>query len=554
MLGRLSSSGWAAFSRFSSRRVDAGLRTSSSALLTTSAALCALACVPAGDGVSPPAERIYFPVGLAVDEDSDWLYVVNSDFDLQFNQGTVQSLRLDRIREFVPVSCLVDGDCPAAQRCDTEPTEMNGGLPSYFCVDESGPHAGEPCGVGSENTTSGRALAPGRCSPISASSPPDGGPSFIEQTVEISAFGTDALYVRRPEDAPSGPPGRLFVPVRGDSTLHWLDAEAGRLECGQERAGRCDARHRIGENEDANDGEGLELPTEPFGITATSDGRVVAVTHQTEGKVSAFVNDWDTDPRLEVVESGLPARPIGIASLPLTTPAPEGDYESSFLVAFRTSPTVSVLRFFDDGALGANPEDARPALVDVDSAPIATNSFGFDSRGIAVDDTRRAAAQADCAGDADCLNAASAVPLDVFVANRTPPSLVLGRTQRVDGLTGATDTPTFYDNVPLTAGPSRVILGHITTASGERETRVFITCFDSALVFVYDPLRRRIETEIFTGRGPYALAFDETHPLVYVGHFTDSFIGVVSLDQRFPRTYGTMITTIGAPTPPRASK
>ncbi len=516
--------------------------------------LCVVACVPAGDGVSPPSERIYFPVGLAVDEQSEWLYVVNSDFDLQFNQGTVQSIRLDRLRELVPVSCHTDGDCAAGRRCDTTPTDENGDRASFFCVDDGGPLDGLPCGAGAENTPSTNALAPGRCAPISPSAPPDGGPSLIEQTVEISAFGTDALFARRPDDAPAGPPGRLFIPVRGDSTLHWLDAEDGHLECGQDGDDSCDDRHKVGENDAANDGDGIEVPTEPFGITATSDGRVLAVTHQTEGKVSSFINDWQTTPRLEFVESGLPTRPIGIAALPVAAQA-EGDYRASFLVAFRNTPAVHLLRFFDDGALrDPAAEDARPFLVNVDAAPIATNSLGFDSRGIAVDASRRVAAQAGCAGDDACLNDAAAEPLDVYVANRTPPSLVLGHTLRADGPSGTTDVPSFYDNVPLTAGPSRVILGHVSNASGESELRVFVLCFDSALIFVYDPARRRIESEIFTGRGPYALAFDEDRPLAYIGHFTDSFIGVVSLDQRFPRTYATMITTIGAPTPPRASK
>ncbi len=534
-----------------------GTRLRSRNALTVSAAasftaLCFAACVPAGDGVSPPPERIYFPVGLAVDESAEWLYVVNSDFDLQFNQGTVQSFELDRLRELVPVSCITDADCATGRRCDTEPSEANGERASYFCVDDSGANAGKPCGAGAENSPSDTALAPGRCASISPSSPPDGGPSLIAQSVEISAFGTDALLTRRPDDAPAGPPGRLFIPVRGDGTLHWLDAEDGRLECGQSEDGRCDSRHRISESGADDNGDVTDLPTEPFGITATSDGRVLAVTHQTTGKVSAFINDWDADPRLEVVESGLPTRPIGIAALPLS--ASDDDYRASFLVAFRTSPVVDLLRFFDDGALSGDPENARPVLVDVDSAVIATNSLGFDSRGIAVDGARRTAAQSACAGDAACLEDAAAEPLDVYVANRTPPSLVLGHTLRADGPSGTTDVPSFYDNVPLTAGPSRVILGHVTNEAGERESRVFVLCFDSGIIFIYDPTRRRIETEIFTGRGPYSMAFDEQRALTYVGHFTDSFIGVVSLDQRFPRTYGTMITTIGVPTPPRASK
>ena len=86
------------------------------------------------------------------------------------------------------------------------------------------------------------------------------------------------------------------------------------------------------------------------------------------------------------------------------------------------------------------------------------------------------------------------------------------------------------------------------------ERRAFVVCFDSRHVFVYDPERRRVDAEITTGRGPHALAVDAEHGLLYVGHFTDSYVGVVSLDRRFPRTYGRMLATIGSPSAPRASK
>ena len=44
------------------------------------------------------------------------------------------------------------------------------------------------------------------------------------------------------------------------------------------------------------------------------------------------------------------------------------------------------------------------------------------------------------------------------------------------------------------------------------------------------------------------------HSFLYVGHFTDSYIGVVDLDMRRPETFGSMFATVGAPTPPRESK
>src|SRR5690606_536259 len=133
--------------------------------------------------------------------------------------------------------------------------------------------------------------------------------------------------------APPGAPSRLFIPVRSDRSLHWIDVEGARLDCGQPNdSDNCDERHRVGENPDADDGEGVELPTEPFGIAASADGRVIALTHQVNGRVSAFVNDWASEPRLEFVLGGLPARPIGIATLPERT-LPAGPTEQRDLAA-----------------------------------------------------------------------------------------------------------------------------------------------------------------------------------------------------------------------------
>jgi len=126
-------------------------------------------------------------------------------------------------------------------------------------------------------------------------------------------------------------------------------------------------------------------------------------------------------------------------------------------------------------------------------------------------------------------------------------TLLIGRTRPPQ------DYPFFFQTVPLTTGPSRVVAAQILTPSG-LETRVFVVCFDSRRIFVYDPQRSRIETEILTGRGPHAVVVDQARKLLYVGHFTDSYIGVYSLDLAFPATYGTMLGTLGTPKSPRSSK
>jgi hypothetical protein len=266
--------------------------------------------------------------------------------------------------------------------------------------------------------------------------------------------------------------------------------------------------------------------------------------------------------------SGLPDGPADVVAVPtsgyaaLRAEDETFDYRPGFLVTYLAAPQVDMVRFYDD-----SDGTSRHFLQRVASFPIATNTDGSDSRGIAILDDDRRACEATCdAADADCLRACVDVPLEVFVANRAPASLLHGRLEtrliEQDGvITGITDTLKLNDMVPLSAGPSRVAVGHVLDAEGRSVPRVFAVSFDSRYVAVYDPKLRRIETAIRTGRGPHALAFDIAEPaagapghaFLYVAHFTDSYIGVVDLDASHPRTYGSMFAAVGTPTPPKES-
>jgi hypothetical protein len=227
-------------------------------------------------------------------------------------------------------------------------------------------------------------------------------------------------------------------------------------------------------------------------------------------------------------------------------------HQPAFLLAYRTSPEVALIRYFDDAE--AAPD--RPFLDASRSAPITTNAQGFHSRGIAVDPGARQACEAACvSGDLDCLRSCAGVPVGVYVANRTPATLIIGETRPNRSETTSDDLPRFLDNAPVSLGASRVVVGEVIGADGvSRETRVFVICFDSRKVFVYDPAAARMEAVIETGRGPHAFAVDPGRGLGFVAHFTDSYVGVVDLDQSHAEHYGTIIATLGAPTPPRSSK
>jgi hypothetical protein len=530
--------------------------------LFAGAALLLAGCYDPGAGIEPPLNALYFPVGLATSAGATRLYVVNSDFDLQFNGGSLQALDLERIRALVPRRCSADADCAEDQVCDLQD--------SRWCVASSGSHAGKPCGPFGEKSAAARLLSPGRCGHVSITHPQDQGSALVKDAVGISAFATDVIYRARP----TGPGGRLFVPTRGDATLHYIDTvdetEGGvdfELECGQRGNGNdCNDAHRVGDDPDEENTRDLRLPPEPFGIDALPDAGAVVLTHQTEGAASLFVNDaaaWGDGvtslgqgPRLEFVVSGqnLPRRPIGVVAIPepAVVAAENIDYQPGFLVTFRDAAEIHLLRFFDDQK--AQPE--RPFLQTVGAVGITSNSVGVDSRGIAIDASERTACERGCAAAAtECLATCAGIPLGVYVANRTPATLLIGRTRTNASATSSDDLPQFYSTRPVTFGPSRVIAGEVIDRAGARVPRIFLVCFDSRKILIFDPVMQRVEDWIETGRGPHAFTVDigPNHAYGYIGHFTDSYIGVVDLDQRH-ETFGTIVLTVGKPTAPRTSK
>jgi hypothetical protein len=546
------------------------------ASLLTLSALALGGCYDQGQGADPPLDRIYFPVALAVSPGATRLYVINSDFDLQYNGGAVQSLDLSRLRGVLPTFCLGDADCTNGKHCDLSPTDANDGYPSHWCVADDG----KPCGDRGEQSAATRKTVPGRCGPVRLADPQDGQGSLIVGKVGIGAFGTDVIYRPRP----SGPGGRLFVPVRGDATLHYIevgdDTESPmpfELECGQaNNGGKCDDQHRVGNDPEAENTRDLRLASEPYGIAASADGEAIVLTHQTQGAASLLVNDapsWGDGggnlglgPTLEFTVGGMPSRPIGVAAIPVPGLVKEKGlpYAPGFLVTFRDAAQIDLLRYF------ADPNDpARPFIQVAGAAGITANSLNFDSRGIALDPSERDACEAKCAAGPDdlrlgCFSDCTGVPVQVYVANRTPSSLLVGEMRPNQNATASDDLPRFTDSIPLAFGPSHVTVGKIIGPDGELHTRVFAVCFDSQKIGAFDPVSRIVEW-FDTGRGPHAFAVDvghvggspsapPTYAYGYVGHFTDSYLGVIDLDQRHGNQYGTIVASIGRPSQPRASK
>jgi hypothetical protein len=576
-------------------------------LLAAIFGLVTSSCFSPGDGQAPPLTTLYFPTGIVLDatttvtsdviinkitiekatvvEPSPYLYVASSDFDLQYRSSALASYDLGLMSAIVPRSCTQNTDCARYDRfgkhgamdttfvCDNSDRNLTD--PTYFCYD---PNA-TPCGAFEVHSPADSLLYPGRCNFIDPNAPQDGSSTLIHSYVGIGAFATDVIFRQNPDVAAEFP-ARLFLPVRGDATLHWIDLADGVFNCGQTESDdgvSCDDLHRAGNSVFDNTNQ-LRLPAEPFGVDATADGKYVAVTNQTTGSVSLFSNNWDpgVGARLEYILSGLPSAPVAIAAVPSLVPDPT----PAFLVAYTNAAQIDLLRVradVVDTPHTANTQYPRYLLAAAGTTAIGANSLGFDSRDLVIDDTAWQLCATQCSDDAcraACMK--SAAQPSVYASNRAPPSLLVGAmTPDAAYAAGSDELPAFYDSIPLVTGASRVVLGKVkvtpsadnpsvgddrtngSNRSGKEfalEQRVFVVCFDSRRIYVYDPKRRVIDAIIDTGRGPYALAIDEQRGLGYVAHFTDSYLGVISLDQRFPQTYASIIASIGQPIPPRASK
>ncbi len=581
-------------------------------LFAALSAVLLCSCFSPGDGLPPPLEDIYFPTGLALDTPPDanpadpsapkpeYLFVASSDFDLQYRASALASYSLEMLESRLPQLCNTDADCAARTdgktACDNAIAQSPTLNPSYFCVAPwTDPSTVQPCaGVGGLNMTdpsystvdtqsaADQLLYPGRCASIPSS-------AVIANTVEIGAFATDVVFRNRPSS--SDGTGRLFLPVRGDATLHWIDVASGALDCGQSNTSddSCDDNHRIGDDEDTESPNNLRQEPEPFGIAIDDQTDNIAITNQTTGSVSLYVNHWDTTtgefPELVGIVGGLPSAPVGIATLPTPLPTP-ANYEPGFLVVYSNAAQVDLLRVnqssSSDLSIVGGLYSPR-TLTRGGTALITVNSVGNDSRSIAIDNGPHAASYdacntAKCAGLSDTdgnpaltqcqQGCAQSAPMpNVYVASRAPASLLVGSfTPDPSYAAGSSELPAFTDTIPLTLGPSRVVVGKVRVPSNAPdatpdpsgsyvlETRVFVVCFDSRKIFVYDPVRHLIESSIDTGRGPFALAIDEARGRAYVAHFTDSYLGVISLDQRFPQSYAAIVASVGVPVAPRASK
>lgn len=554
-------------------------------------------CYDTGDGSDPPLGSFYFPVGLSVSHGGTALYAVNSNFDLQFNGGTIQSYDLWRIRQ-----TALD---TIAWTSDPERS---------------------PCARGEVKQPLGQT-----CAPVVDAR------TFHRDAVVIGAFATDLLLSRlqselaegavkvHADDPPSPfntyPNDRLFVPVRGNATLTWAsvarddfdsippdngDYAPFHLTCGQNnQTRRCDDAHQVGGNALFQNGNTrhLQMPGEPFGAAFSEDGTSIVITHQNSANSTLFSTGLTRTsdnhvPEIKFVVDKVPIGGVGLAAVPHDPDAFLGAPSlpnAAFLETSRANAAVSLLRRYPDDGGSVVPSMPRPFLAVERTFPITATPSAVDSRGIVIDPTPRLACKARVAPvgpgqtveDRDRqIQACARKPARAFIANRAPASLLVGDVGSVGTAARSTttydaDQLTIHTAVPLPVGPSNVYLAPIVDRDGAYALRVFVVCFDAATIFVYDPDAGAMENVIHVAPGPFAMAFDPfsfddvarhvqvpvdprgatiDHPELhryrfgYLASFTQSFMQVIDLDNAAsPATFERAVLAVGQPTVPKGS-
>jgi DNA-binding beta-propeller fold protein YncE len=303
------------------------------------AGLCAaLGGCPENAGVSPPLDEFFYPVAAAVSSDGQWLYVVNSDFDLRYNGGTVVSVNLTAVRE-------------AATRRVT----------------------GNGCRVDDTSEGVSNAL---RCNAS----------RFIlgSATRKLNPFAVDAAIARYPDRE------RLYVAVRGDGSVTWFDLDAqGGLSCGAGGAGSlCDDAHRVGIDGSASP-LGNRLPPDPSALSVDASRGWVVVSHQSSDATLARATLlYDRGSRAGSPATATPvilnavgnvtARLTGLALIPSADAAARSTWVA-------TSRADSVLNYFQAYPGNTTLQDSLPYLYRSAAVAIPGLGTGSDNRSIAVD-------------------------------------------------------------------------------------------------------------------------------------------------------------------------
>jgi len=513
-----------------------------SALIAAAVCASAIGCGLNQEGIGPPKNQIFYPGAIRVDPiNGRWLYVVNSNSDLRYNDGTLAAVDLDAVNTDRALESAW-GNCPSVNYIYPSsspakpPTDGPPSTSAYCCWD-----------MLDRNVLN--------CDER----------GYIRSAVKIGSFGS-AIEIQQPDPTPdvrvksdktivdprpATQKSRLFIGVRGNASITWVDADATMDPPAFDCAGstdsdhfvECDTDHRvIDEPNPDNANPAPVLPDEPYALAIDSPAPVpdpdpnksfadnqplLFVGHLRGGFLSAI--DVTETPTLlgsfGTIFPGDVNGSLGVTSLTVVT---SGVNTGHIFATSRFLPRAGAFIPISSSGSKVNPvRDPHTFLAnagDVFASPLA----GAEARGIQV------------------------IPgiNRTYLLQRTPPALVGFDT--LGGQNVATDVvemcqgPTFlYMSPPYR--PSVIATGATDT---DTDKRLFVSCFEAGEVYVVDPYVPQIISIIEVGRGPAGLTFSNEQPApsyAYVVGFGANNVSVIDL--RPGGTQYHVIQRIGFPSP-----
>lgn len=478
------------------------------------------ACASEESGIAPPRDGFYFPVSLALDPKRPFLYVVNSNADLKYNGATIEAIDL-RL------------------------------LPTDLSQIEAKVNAGEiDCRPGPSNPTIWEC-------PENAADP---NKSLILKTatLRIGNFPSDIVGTSDGE--------RLFIPVRGENYLLWvevadIDGEQVDLRCNREcsSAGNqnceqwnCDSDHQVSYSQERQ----RQLPTEPYGVylnevvavhvdtnglrrtcrdglsdvSCTCEGQRLCqeelddrdccisppqedqlfVTHMSTGEISFFSYN-STEVKLIDVKGGFFTNSGDIhGGFGLAAQTP-GDSESLIYASSRLNnvlPSFSIRN--------------NLRIIDGPKATISAINPGSDVRGIAFGPGGQ----------------------QLYLVDRLPQALVALDMAPQDHMLKAPKQEPIW-TVEVCTDPSIIRLGKDPLHPEDMQSRLaYVVCFGSAQIFVVDTNIGKVVDQIPVGKGPNSLVLDNVNQRAFIANFLENTVGIIDLNP-IHKNYNRMVLRIG---------
>lgn len=424
------------------------------------------ACLGETDGIAPPSDEFIFPIALASINDNSHLLVVNSNFDLQYNAGTLVAYDLSKLDTVAGQSLSYDG----ASGVFTLP---RGTTFQNYCA------AKQPGGELYCNLDPAAGI-------------------LTRETIRLGASASELNIT------PAG--DMAIIPVRGERAILRVDILGGAnlIDCGESRYDeefRCDEDHMITSN------GSVSFPIEPYDVGTMDyvhDENGVEVvdtlgfaTHRAGGEVSVFSVATQSaggqripNNKLITVRNGVIKGASGLAVNP--------QRHEIYVVGQRdTMPHVAVLEVQTDLEGGGSYLN-EPWFSQTSSIRISEELYdGTDARDIAVSPDGKTG----------------------FAITQSPPALIkmdLEKRQIQDMTTvcrGSSKVDTFLDELD----PDDPL---------DDKLYAFVLCFLTGQVYVIDtdymiPIIRK------TGAGPQDITFDSQRKIAYIANFSESTISMI---------------------------